>query len=111
MPIKSGVGTGVISVLAADTTILDTTDRVLITASSCHNTNAAGVTVTFYISPNLTSASGKVVDKVVLATNETKDVSGIIAEGYVAAENIIAVGTLTGVNCTTTFVQYSGDDV
>ena len=111
MTIKTGVGTGVIEVLAADTTILAVTDRVDISACNCQNTTAATVSITFYISPDLTSAAGKEVATLSLAASESQDVGEIIGEGYKALENIIAVGSVAGINCTTTFIQYSGDDI
>ncbi|MCP4090303.1 MAG: hypothetical protein GY746_10980 [Gammaproteobacteria bacterium] len=105
--ITGNVGSGVIAVLAADTTILDlTADRAAITAFSLHNTNAATVTVTVYISPDLTSASGAAVDYISIATDETKEVTGLIGQGIDDTENIIAVGSLTGVNAVVTITEY-----
>lgn len=113
MTIKTGLGTGVIAVLAADTTILAVTDRVTISASNCQNTTGATVSITFYISTDLTSAAGEEVATLSLSAGESVDVGEIIGEGYADAlpENIIAVGSAVGINCTTTFTQYSGDDI
>lgn len=109
--IKTGLGTGVIAVLAADTTILDITDRVTMSGCVLHNTNTVQVVITCYISPDLTSASGKVVDKITMAADDTLDVGGIIGNGYASPDNIIFVGDLTGVNATTTYTQYIGASV
>ncbi len=111
MTIKGNVGSGVVAVLAADTTLWDlSAERAAITAASLHNTNALAVTVTVYISPNLTSASGAVVDFISLATNETKDIGGLIGEGITNAQNVILVGSLTGVNAISTITEYTGGD-
>ncbi len=109
MAIKGNVGLGVINILASDTTLIDlTADRAAITAASLHNTNAATVTVTVYISPDLTSASGYAIDYISLATNETKSITGLVMQGISNTENIIAVASLTGVNALITISEYTG---
>lgn len=107
MTIKTKLTTGTIDILAADTVIHETSDRIAVSAFTCYSTAAA--TVTFYSSPDLTSASGDVIAKQIFAIDDTTDISPIISLGF--TENIIAVGDAVGVNATASYTQYTGDDV
>ena len=108
MAIKGNVGSGVIAILASDTTILDlSAERAAITAFSLHNTSVSTVTVEIYISPDLTSASGSQIDYISLNQDETKEVTGLIGQGIEDTENIIAVGSATGVNAVVTITEYT----
>ncbi len=111
MAIKGNVGTGVISILAADTTLLDPDagdrERAAVSAAYLYNTSASTVTVGIFVSPDLTSASGKKIDNYVMAASSTMDISAIIGQGFSATQNIIAVGSGTGVNALLTIVEYT----
>lgn len=111
MTIKTKLSNGTIDILAADTVIFEVADntRIGTSAFTCHST--AATDVTFYTSPNLTSASGKILDKVTFAIDETQDISSLVSLGFAVGENIIAVGAATGVNATMAFTLYDGDDV
>ncbi len=76
MSIKTNNTSGVITSGAASTdfTVLNniSTGRWAVTIINIHANTAAGDTVELFVSPNATSASGKRIDKVVLAADETK---------------------------------------
>lgn len=116
MSIKANVGQGVISVGTSDTTIIapsSTIDRYHITALSVHNTNASSVTISFYVSPNLTTASGVLVINRTLAAGAEDDINNLIGHGFPAGSspsNIIAVASATGVNALATITEYDGGD-
>lgn len=113
MSIKGNVGIGSIAVAAADTTIyqpVSPVQRYAISAFSLHNTNAANVTVTVFNSPNLTSASGVRNASYTIAPNQSVDVIELIGQGFATGRNIIAVGSLTGVNATMSVTTYDGGD-
>ncbi len=111
MAIKGNVGTGIIAILASDTTLLDaasgTRERAAVTAAYMHNTSASTVTVNIYISPDLTSASGAIIDTYSMNAGSTMDISGIIGQGFGPTNNIIAVGSGTGINAYLTIIEYT----
>ena len=111
MAIKTKLSTGTIDILAADTVLfeVDTAERIGVSAFSCFS--SAATDVTFYSSPNDTSASGKVLAKHTFAIDEEIDISAVIGLGFSAGQRIIAVGAATGVNATLAFALYTGDDV
>lgn len=111
MAIKSNVGVGVISVLATDTVIYQLTapvERYAITSCNAYNSNASAVTLEVYISPNATSASGKLVSKITIPASQDFDINAILGLG--TNQNVIAKGSLTGVNMTLSKTEYSEGD-
>ncbi len=112
MAIKGNVGTGAISVLVTDTTLLDPDagdrERAAVTAAYLHNTSGSTVIVEIFVSPDLTSAAGKRIDYYSIGTNASVDISGIIGQGFSTTGNIIAKGDGTGVNAYLTIVEYDG---
>lgn len=112
MAIKAKNTTGVKSILAADTTIytVQVDERVGVEAINIHNTTAADITVNFFISPDLTSASGDRVGSVILSANDEEDVNSIVGQGYIDGDNIIAVADAVGVNCAMTYTLFTDTD-
>lgn len=115
MAIKGNVPQGVIDLAAVsvDTVLFDNTERTAISAISIHNINAASREVFIYISPNLTSASGKIVAVYNLSPDESADINELLGQGLSSTEQIIGVqqtaGAVSGdLNCKLTFTQYSG---
>ena len=111
MAIKSNVGVPLVSIAATDTTVLNPAapvERIAVTASSLHNTNAASRTVTIWESPNLTSASGNRIAVYSIGPNESADIEEIIGQGYAVGRNIIAQASGVGVNVVSTVTQYDG---
>lgn len=102
---------GTVDILAADTVIytVETAERIAVSHFSCFST--ASTTVTFFRSPNDTSASGKQIDEQVFTANSRFDIGGIVGDGFEEGERIIAVGLATGVNATMAYTLYDGDDV
>jgi hypothetical protein len=101
-----------IGAVSADTAVVNFSNRVAITAASLHNTTASDRAVTFYASPDTTSAAGKEIGVYTLAANRSEDVSEIIGQGY-ENENIIAVvstgGAVSGdLNIKITYISYTG---
>jgi hypothetical protein len=111
MTIKSGLKDGVVAVLASDTVIFTVANdtRIVVDAFSCHATSAA--TVTFYSSPDNTSAGGEEIGKYTFAEDQDLDINAVVFQGYTAGERIIAVGSTTGVNASLTYTKYDGDSV
>ena len=113
MAIRGNIDGGAISILAADTTLVDisaltSVERIAISGLSIHNTAVVSVTVTVYQSPNLTSASGKRLAYYSLAPNESADVIEMIGQGFLT--NIIAVGSAVGVNAKVSYTTYTAGD-
>lgn len=109
MSIKSNVGVPLVSIGVADTTLLNPVapvERIAVTASSLHNTNAASRTVTIWESPNLTSASGTEIAVYDIGPDESADIEEIIGQGYAVGRNIIAQASGTGVIAVSTVTQY-----
>ena len=102
---------GTVDILAADTVIYTVQDgeRIAVSHFGCDST--AATTVTYFRSPNDTSASGNRLDSQVFAVDETFDIGGVVGAGFTAGERIIAVGLATGVNATMAYTLYNGDDV
>lgn len=112
MAIKGNVGTGVIDIAAADTTVYDpsvTVQRYAVSAASIFNTTLGTLTVSVYVSPNLTSASGKKVAEYVIGSLQSADAVELIGQGFVA-QNIIAVGSGVGCNIMLSVTTYDGGD-
>ncbi len=111
MAIKTGLSNDVVAVLAADTVIytVSTDTRAKVEAFNAHATAAA--TVTFYISPDDTSASGDVVGSYTFALGEDLDINALVGQGYDAGKRIIAVADVTGVNASLTYTLWTGDQV
>lgn len=112
MAIKGNVGSGVINILTTDTVIRQQQsgiDRYHVSALNAYNTTAASLTVTFYISPNLTSASGDEVASDIIGANSDIDINSIIGQGF-ANLNIIAVASAVGANAEITSTEYTAGD-
>ena len=113
MTIKAALPIGPVELLASDTTIINISSipaytRYRVEAFNIHNTTGAPITVTFYYSPDTTSASGSEIAVITLGALENDDVNAIIGQGR--EDNIIAVATAVGVNATMTYVGFGGDD-
>lgn len=111
MAIKSNVGVGVVSVAVTDTTIYQLTapvERYAITECNAHNSNAAAVTLEVYISPDLTSASGKIVSKITIPPSQDFDINAILGLG--TNQNVIAKASATGINMTLSKTEYTEGD-
>lgn len=112
MAIRTNIGTGPIDVTAADTTIFQQPagiDRYQVVGFNVHNPTAATITITVYISPDLTSAAGDQVAVLGIPPNDGLDVNEIIGQGY-GNLNVIAVGSSTGLKASLTRTEYSGGD-
>lgn len=111
MSIKGNIGQPALDLATADTAVLNFTDRVAATALSLFNKSAGSRVVTFFESPNLTSASGKQIAVYTLATMTSVDVTEVIGQGYTAAQNIVTTvdtGSTGDVNAKLTYIQYTG---
>lgn len=114
MSIKGNVGQAVLGLAAFgdDSTVIDFSDRVAITAMSLHNTVATDRTVHFFESPDTTSASGTRIAVHTLPAGESVDLGEIIGQGYLPTQNIIAVVQTVGIaddlNVKLTYILYTG---
>lgn len=102
---------GTVDILPADTVIftVPANERIAVSHFSCDST--AATTVTFFRSPDNTSAGGKRLDSQIFVVDETFDIGGVVGAGFEAGERIIAVGLAAGVNATMAYTLYDGDDV
>lgn len=112
MAIRGNISKPTINVLAADTVILEpvsgSVERIAVSGFSLVNTSVGGLTITIYESPNLTSASGKIIAYYSLASNESADVNECIGQGF--TQNIIAVASGLGINAKISYTTYSAGD-
>ena len=113
MAIKSNVDTGTLSLVVADNVLVnsassptfDDVSRYAISALSLYNTTSSSVTVTIYRSPDTTSASGTILDVVVVPANSQADAGGLIGLS-VSLEYIICTVSAVGVNATAAVITY-----
>ena len=111
MAIKSNVGVGVVSVLTTDTVIYQLsapTERYAITECNAHNSTSASISIEIYISPDATSASGKIVSKISIPANQDVDINAVLGLG--TNQNVIAKASAVGINMTMTKTEYTEGD-
>jgi hypothetical protein len=111
MTIKSNVGLGNIDILAADTSIIvpaSPVERLVVVSLIVHNDAGATRTVEFYLSPDLTTASGDRIAYYSIADNESRHITEVIGQGLEVGENIIAIASATGLNAWPTVTNYDG---
>jgi type V secretory pathway adhesin AidA len=111
MAIKAGLTNGTVDLLTSDTVIYtaQALERVKVEAFNCKSTTS-GV-VTFYRSPDDTSASGKEVGKYTFGIDEDIDINAMVGQGYAEGERIIAVASVVDINASLTFTLFTGTDV
>jgi len=111
MAIRSNLGNGVVNVLAGDTTLFNPVgiDRYQVGSCNVHNTTAADIVVSVYVSPDLTSAAGDLVFTQSVPNGQEIDINSIVGQGYIA-DNIIIVGAAVGLNAQLTRTEYTNGD-
>ena len=102
---------GTVDILAADTVIFTVQDNERIAVSYLSSFSTAATTVTYFRSPDDTSAAGEQLDEQIFTVSSRSDIGGVVGAGFSAGERIIAVGLATGVNATMAYTLYDGDDV
>ena len=113
MTIKANVSLPVTAIGTTDTVLIETTtqgERVAVSALSLNNTTAGTVNVSLYISPDLTSASGTLVDTIALGANDDDQPLTLIGQGLTSTQNLIAVADVAGSNAKPTITTYDGGD-
>lgn len=112
MAIRSGISTGLISVTAADVTLLAAAagTRIVVTAADFSEHTSAVETVELFLSTDATSASTERIDELIFEADEQK--SPISALGAIAEGSFLIANGLTGalVNAKLTYTLYTGDD-
>ena len=113
MSTKTGIDNDEFDLLAAatDNVVHTTTDRIVVSFFNCHNTSAGSANLTFYTSPDDTSASGKEVGIASLSAGENQDIGPIVGRGLLNGKRIIVVADVVGVICSMTYTQYTGASV
>lgn len=111
MAIRGNVGSGSIDVTTVDTVIYEqaSIDRYQVTALNTYNDTGAGILVEFWVSPNLTSASGDKVASVTIGAASDIDINAIVGQGY-SNLNIIAKAASVGLNASITVTEYTEGD-
>lgn len=95
MATRSNLGTGIVSIVGAgDTTIFTPSgiERYQVGSFNVFNSSAGALTLNVYISPDLTSASGKLIFTQTIASFAEIDVNTVVGQGYLL-DNVI--GTVT----------------
>jgi hypothetical protein len=107
MAIRTNVGTGVVPVQAADTTLFapSVIDRYQVGSCNVYNTTASAITFNVYISPDLTSAAGDLIFSKSIGAGAEIDINPIVGQGY-ATENVIVTGSAVGLNAQLTRTEY-----
>ena len=115
MSIQGNIGQNVLDLNASgvDTVLLDFNERVAVSQLSLFNVSGSNATITIYVSPDLTSASGKLVATEIIPSQESWGPKEIIGQGYGPEENLIVVNTTVGaligdVNAKLTYIEYTG---
>lgn len=111
MTIKTRVGLAVVDVGTADTALLFPlfpNNRLAVSAFSLYNTTGGPVIVTLYESPDSTSAAGKEIATITVATQASALVPECIGQSYALGNNIIAKADVTGANARLTVTTYDG---
>jgi hypothetical protein len=74
-------------------------DRYHIGAANIYNDTVGTATINVFISPDLTSASGKKVDEIKLGSKAEVDINSIIGQGYtdnvIVTTDVAVIGTIT----------------
>ncbi len=108
MAITANIGIPIISLIAGDNTVLNPAAPVVrdgIQTATIYNTTGANITVDFYESPDLTSASGDLFSTNGIAANSSIQVSEIEGQGFEAGQNLIAVASAIGCNLKVTVTE------
>ncbi len=101
MAIAANVGLPIININAGDNTILNpsgSTVRDGVQTATIYNTTGAAIDVSFYQSPNLTSASGDLFSINSVPANGSLQVTEVEGQGFEVGQNLIAVASLVGCN-------------
>ena len=113
MAIRGNLGQPIVTVANTDTTIYQkptsSVQRYAVTAFNCFNNSSSAVTINVFVSPNLTSASGKKIGQYSIPANKDLDINSLIGQGLGTGDdiNIIAVAGTTGViNAALTITTY-----
>lgn len=110
MAVQRNIGTDPIAVLAADTTILaaaGANNRVVAGSLLAYNSTGAGVTVSIYDSPDLTSAGGTLISEEIVPANGSLVFTDLVSVGFDGDRNIIAVGGAVGVDAKLTYTLFT----
>lgn len=110
MAINANLGQGTVSLAAnADATLVNFSglgeiNRYAVAAIDLYNSGASTATVSLYFSDDGTSASGVIVQRVVLPVNQGYSAPTLIGQG--STRNLIARSDQSGVNITTTVTTF-----
>ena len=108
MAITANVGIGVISLAAADNTVLEQAGSIVrqgIQNSVVYNSTGAPIQLDFYESPDLTSASGVLFSSNSIAANTSQSISELIGQGFEVGQNLIAVAGAVGMELKVTVTR------
>lgn len=110
MSVKSGRSIEPVAVGTSDTTIFETGNSESIKMSAFSGHSTAATVVTIYESPNLTSASGDIIDEITFAVGDVFDFSAAIGHAIKETKNVIAKATVVGCTVKMSFELYNGGD-
>lgn len=108
MAIRSNLGTGVISVLVVDTPLFSPSsiERYHVVSANAYNNTSGNIILSVYISPDLTSSAGSLVEVITIKPGFNIDMTSIIGQGY-NDDNIIVKATAIGLNSQLTRTEYT----
>jgi hypothetical protein len=110
MAVQRNLGTNPIAVAAVDTTLLTaagTNNRHVTGSLLAYNSTGAGITVSVYDSPDLTSASGTLISTEIVPANGSMVFTDLVSVGFADDRNIIAVASGAGVDAKLTYTLFT----
>jgi len=101
MAITANIGIPVINLAAGDNTVLNPTAPTVRDGTqtvTIYNTTGGAIDVSFYESPDLTSASGDLFSTNSVPANGSLQIAEVEGQGFEVGQNLIAVPTGAGCN-------------
>lgn len=99
--ITANIGLDALGLALGDNTIINLTGSSLregVQQAIAYNDTGAPITLSFYESPDLTSASGLLVWSQDIPANDDAIISGIVGQGFEQGQNLIASVSAVGLN-------------
>lgn len=112
MAIKNGINNRITPAASTDATLLEVADgeRVVITQTTVFE-GSNTPEVTYFISPNSTSAAGIQIDQFTLSANDSYESAAIAGYGMTGPLFLVVQSDLANTNFSVTYALFTADDV
>ena len=112
MAIKNGINQRVTPGAATDAALIEVAEgeRIIITQTTVFE-GSNSPQVSYFVSPDLTSASGIQVDQKTLDPEESYESVALSGYGITGPLNVIVQSSLANTNFSVTYAIFTGDDV